>query len=70
VPTAEVGLCVHCVNAVSICWGNTEVFCFVLFLLFQVPLTSYASPWRAGEADILTLAAKSPIFAEQSYSLS
>jgi hypothetical protein len=37
VPAAEVSLCLHCVNAIPICWRHTEVFCFVLFLLFQVP---------------------------------
>jgi hypothetical protein len=28
---------------------HTKVFCFVLFLLFQVPLMSCASSWRVGE---------------------
>jgi hypothetical protein len=47
VSTAEVSLCIHSVNTISVCWCSC--WSFVLFFLFQVPLIYCASTWRAGE---------------------
>jgi hypothetical protein len=50
VPTAEVSLCVHSVNTISVWWCSYWRFCFVLFCLFQVPAhilcLSVASGWN------------------------